>query len=148
MKMKNRNLLLLFLFFLHVRLHPSPDNGISITITNLRNDKGQVLICLFKDGDGYPDKPEKAFRKSKATIVSGNKAVISFSGLPTGNYSIVALHDENNNMKMDKNWYGLPKEGYGFSNNAMGTFGPPGIRKASFHYTMDKQTAISINLRY
>jgi len=27
------------------------------------------------------------------------------------------LDDENDNKKMDYNWFGLPQEGYGFSNN-------------------------------
>jgi len=148
MKLNYRTFLPLFLFFLFIAWHPVPANEVSITITGFRNDRGQVLISLFKDGDGYPDKPEKAFRKSKATIVSGNKAIISFTGLPPGNYAAVVLHDENSNLKMDKNWLGLPKEGYGFSNNVMGNFGPPGFSKASFQHESDKQTTITIKLRY
>lgn len=125
-----------------------PVNEISIIITHLRNEKGQVLISLFKDSEGYPDEPEKAFRKGKATIISGNRAVLSFTDLPAGNYAAVVLHDENSNLKMDKNWIGLPKEGYGFSNNVMGTFGPPGFSKASFKHTGDKLSVVSIRLRY
>ncbi|MBK7290922.1 MAG: DUF2141 domain-containing protein [Chitinophagaceae bacterium] len=39
--------------------------------------------------------------------------------------SIAILHDENDDGKMNSNFLGLPKEGYGFSNNVMGNFGPP-----------------------
>jgi uncharacterized protein (DUF2141 family) len=40
----------------------------------------------------------------------------------------------------------MPKEGFGFSNNAMGSFGPPGFDKAK----VDVQTSqkISIALKY
>ncbi|MBL7739988.1 MAG: DUF2141 domain-containing protein [Chitinophagaceae bacterium] len=140
---------LFLLFFLPViSWRSEPANEISIIINNLRNSKGQVLVSLFKDGDGYPDEPEKAFRKGKATIISGNRATLSFTDLPSGEYAAVILHDENSNLKMDKNWIGLPKEGYGFSNNVMGTFGPPGFSKASFRHTADKLSVVSIRLRY
>ena len=147
MKLTHRYFLL-FLFFLVIAWYPHPVSSVSVTIDKLRNNKGQVLICLFKDGNGYPDDPAKAIRKGKATIIEGNKAVIDFMDLSTGNYAAVVLHDENSNSKMDKNWIGLPREGYGFSNNVMGAFGPPGFSKASFEYDGNKQVQISIRLRY
>jgi uncharacterized protein (DUF2141 family) len=147
--MKRNLLQFLFLFVILsiTAYHPVPANKISITITNLRNEKGQVLISLFKGDTGYPDKPEKAIRNGQATI-SGDKATISFTDLPAGKYAAVVLHDENKNMKMDKTFLGLPKEGYGFSNNVMGTFGPPSFTKASFEHTGDKETMVTIRLRY
>ncbi|MFN7603100.1 MAG: DUF2141 domain-containing protein [Bacteroidota bacterium] len=40
---------------------------------------------------------------------------------------------------------GIPKEGYGFSNNVMGSFGPPSFEKAKFKLT---DGVIQIKLRY
>lgn len=133
--------------FLAIHQDPAPVYEINIIITGLDNDRGQVLVSLFKDGDGYPHDPGKAIRKGR-TAAAGKKAMISFSDLPSGKYAAVVLHDENNNLKMDKNWLGLPKEGYGFSNNVMGSFGPPSFSRASFLHTGDKQTSISISVRY
>ncbi len=56
----------------------------------------------------------------------------TFSGIPNGDYTIAVFHDINNNGKLDKNFLGIPKEGYAFSKNAMGTFGPPNFDKAQF----------------
>ncbi len=36
-------------------------------------------------------------------------------------YAIDAFHDLNKNGKLDTNWPGIPKEPYGFSNNARGS---------------------------
>ncbi len=127
--------------------HLSTDAGLKVTITNLRNNKGHVLISLFKDGVGYPDKPEKAFKKEKVSI-SNNTAVLNLPALPSGNYAIAILHDENDDQKMNTNFFGLPKEGYGFSNNVMGTFGPPGYSKAKFSYSANTSAVISIKVRY
>lgn len=123
------------------------ETGIKVNIYNLRNNKGHVLISLFKDGNGYPDKPEKAFKIDKATI-SNNKAEFFFKELPPGNYAIAILHDQNDDQKMNTNFFGLPKEGYGFSNNVMGTFGPPGYNKANFNHASGTITIIQIKTRY
>ncbi len=126
---------------------PATEDGIIINITNLRNDKGHILISLFKEGEGFPDKVEKAFRKERVSI-SNKKAIIQFSSVPAGNYAIAILHDENDDAKMNKTWLGLPKEGYGFSNNVMGALGPPSFSKASFTHAAGRFTAIDIKTKY
>ncbi|OSZ79751.1 hypothetical protein CAP36_00350 [Chitinophagaceae bacterium IBVUCB2] len=126
---------------------PMADAGIKVNITNLRSNKGHVLISLFKDGEGYPDKPEKAFKKAKLAIINKN-ATLLFEGLPAGTYAIAILHDENDDAKMNTNMLGLPKEGYGFSNNVMGAFGPPAYNKASFKFTANAVITTQIKARY
>jgi uncharacterized protein (DUF2141 family) len=147
MRLNNKSFLLLLLLAL-TAWQPVSVNGITVTINNFRNTKGHVLISLFKDGNGYPDDPLKAIRKEKANITDNHIAIISFTDLPAGQYAAVVLHDENSNVKMDKNWLGLPKEGYGFSNNVMGMFGPPSFSKASFQHKADQQTKITIRMKY
>lgn len=127
--------------------HPRPGAGIQVSVTNLRNNKGHVLISLFKDGVGYPDKPEKAFKKAKVPV-SNRTASLTFESVPAGSYAIAILHDENDDAKMNTNILGLPKEGYGFSNNVMGAFGPPSLGKASFSYAATAQLPVTIKVRY
>ena len=78
---------------------PVAEEGIRITVTQLHNEKGHVLVSLFKDGTGYPDDANKAFRKIKLDI-SGKKATVLFTGLPAGNYAVSILHDENDDQKV------------------------------------------------
>jgi uncharacterized protein (DUF2141 family) len=40
-----------------------------------------------------------------------------FEGIPPGTYSLAVVQDENMNGKLDTNWLGIPKEGYGFAND-------------------------------
>ena len=128
--------------------NPAADEGIKVTITNLKNNKGFVLVSLFKEGVGYPDKPEKAFRKAKVSIAAANKASVIFNSLPSGSYAIAILHDENDDQKMNKNVLGIPREGYGFSNNATAAFGPPRYSKASFSHTAGTTTTLTIKTKY
>ena len=139
------SLIFLFIFLLSLRL--SGQEGIHVSVIDLRNNNGHVLISLFKDCVGYPDEPEKAYRKAQLVIINQSASIL-FSGLPAGNYSIAILHDENDDRKMNTNFFGIPKEGYGFSNNVMGTFGPPSCSKASFIHLANSGTAIIIRSRY
>jgi uncharacterized protein (DUF2141 family) len=56
------------------------------------------------------------------------------------------MHDENNSGELDFNEYGMPLEGYGFSNEAMGENGPPGFDQDSF--SADSDTKLSSTLIY
>ena len=126
---------------------PVAEEGIKITVTKLRSNNGNVLVSLFKDGVGYPDDATKAFRKTKLSITD-KKASVLFSSLPSGVYSVSILHDVNDDQKMNKNGLGIPKEGYGFSNNVMGAFGPPSWSKSSFKHTAGSLTQKDIRTRY
>lgn len=123
------------------------EERITISVINLRNNKGHVLVSLFKEEDGFPSDTGKAFRKEKVNIMN-LKAVISFAPLPPGTYAVAILHDENDDMKMNTTFPGIPKEGYGFSNNVTGTFGPPSYNRASFKHNGTYLTAITIKTRY
>ena len=48
-----------------------------------------------------------------------------FDGRSFRTYGLVVLHDEHRNGKMDTNWLGTPREGYGFSNHATAAWGRP-----------------------
>lgn len=145
---KYKYFLLPFLLFLSMAFTSRvKESSVSVTITELRNNKGHVLISVYKDGVGYPEEVDKAVRRAKITITN-KTASISFTGLAAGNYAVAILHDENDDEKMNTSFFGLPKEGYGFSNNVMGSFGPPSFSKASFQYTAGQSKTISIKTRY
>jgi len=104
---------------------------LSIKMTNFRSADGQVLIALFRGGDGFPSKPGNAY-KTAITKISGSSASVEFAGLPAGEYAFSVLHDENGNNELDTNFLGIPKEGLGTSNNAKARMGPPKYRDAKF----------------
>ncbi len=120
--------------------------GIRVEITGLRNNNGYVLVSVFKEGNGFPDQAEKAVRKAKLGI-NNRKAAIVFNDIQPGQYAISILHDENGDQKMNTNGLGIPKEGYGFSNNVTGAFGPPSFKRASFKFNGDL-SAVTIKTRY
>jgi len=84
----------------------------------LRNAKGKVDALLFARPTGFPEDDSKAFDKDEVPINPKTlTAQIVFKDVPRGFAAVTVLHDENMNRKIDKNFIGIPKEGYGTSNN-------------------------------
>ena len=52
------------------------------------------------------------------------------------------FHDENDNGELETNLFGMPTEGYGFSNNARPNLGPVSYDEVKFTLT-DQQSSVS-----
>jgi len=104
---------------------------LKIELNGIRNSKGHVLVSLFSSKAGWPDSPDASFRKLRIPAQKNSMNLI-FNGIPPGKYAIAIIHDENDNLSLDTGLFGIPKEGFCFSNDAMGTFGPPSYESASF----------------
>lgn len=88
---------------------------VDVEITNIRNEKGSILLGVFTDHEGFAE--EEAIIDiilSKEKMENGNLKLIL--ELEPGTYGISVLDDENDNGEMDYNFLGIPKEGFGFSN--------------------------------
>jgi uncharacterized protein (DUF2141 family) len=113
-----------------------------IVIKNVSDADGNVMVALFSN---EADFLKKRFVSKKVKANKGEVHLI-FENIPAGKYAISAYHDANVNGELDKNMIGIPKEGYGFSNDAMGTFGPPDFEKASFDWKGGQ--TLSLTLKY
>jgi uncharacterized protein (DUF2141 family) len=113
---------------------------LTVNISDIEQGKGHVLVGLYTSEEEY--KSGKASFHSKVKAVNG-KEIAVFENLPDGEYAIKIYQDENDNNKMDFNMMGIPKEGYGFSNN-VGMFGAPEYKEAKF--IVKENTVIEIDL--
>jgi uncharacterized protein (DUF2141 family) len=100
---------------------------ITVVATGAASERGTVLIQLANSAEDYRD-DTGAFRFAEVKP-EGGRATATFEDVPYGDYAVKVFHDENDNKKMDIGLRG-PKERYGFSNGARGTFGPPSYSDA------------------
>jgi len=119
---------------------------VSFFIKNLESNKGSVRVAVFKGAENFPKDGKTAATCSSQGRLE-NKQVRVRCEVNPGNYGAAIFHDENGNKKMDKNIFGMPKEGYGFSNNAKGSFGPPKYKDAAFEVGSD-DLELEIQLKY
>lgn len=108
------------------------DTGIiKVTITDINaSKKGWLFAGLYSAGIFLKKEP---FRKYAAEVKM-NKMVFQFDSVPVGYYAIAAIQDINRNEKLDANNIGIPTEGFAFSNNAVGNFGPPVFLDCRFFF--------------
>jgi len=90
------------------------------------NTPTKVWVSIFSESDFL----KRPIERKSVTIENG-KASLVFS-LPPGEYALSTYHDLNGNDKLDRHFYGKPKEPYGFSNNITPKFGPPKYEKCKF----------------
>ena len=112
--------------------------SLTLVVPGLASNEGKVIIALFDSAEGF--EKEGAFVRSAFVEPENRGAVWTFGDLPFGEYAVRLFHDENGNEKLDTNWVGIPKERYGFSNDARGKFGPPDYEAAKFDFDSDGMT--------
>ncbi|MEO1044017.1 MAG: DUF2141 domain-containing protein [Pseudomonadota bacterium] len=106
--------------------------NVHIELDNMRSTKGLVHLCLTANERHFPDCDNDPKARRITVEAASGKAL--FSAIPSGDYAIAIVHDENGNSRLDK-FAGIPREGIGFSRNPKFTFGPPKFRKALFSAT-------------
>ena len=105
---------------------------LTVVVTGLGSDAGSVRVALLDSEAAFEnDAPP---HRSGSAKPSAGRATVVFEGVAHGTYAVKLFHDENDNEKLDTNFVGIPKEPIGFSNNAMGRFGPPSFDAVTFAF--------------
>ena len=112
---------------------------LTVHISGLKTDKGSLLVGLYNTEERFLKEPFK----SNIIKIRNKKSMVIFKNIPKGTYAVSFVHDKNDNKKMDTNFFGIPKEAFGCSNNAKGFAGPPKYEDAKFQLTENK----TINLK-
>jgi uncharacterized protein (DUF2141 family) len=118
---------LFFLIFFHI--NSFSQFRLDIEILEIRNNTGNVMLQLFDEN--------KKVLTQQVSLIKENKCSFSIPDLCPGKYAVRYYHDENMNGIMETNLVGKPTEGYGFSNNVIGNFGPPPFEKWIFEVSGD-----------
>jgi len=121
--------------------------GIHIKILNIRNSTGTIACALFDSPEGFPIEVLRSAMNVMVIKIRKMEARCDFEDIPPGTYALAVIHDENMNGKLDSNWLGNPKEGYGFSNDAKALLGAPSFSAASFQYD-GKTLDLTMSLHY
>jgi uncharacterized protein (DUF2141 family) len=117
-----------------------------VIVSGVEHTGGIVRLALFDSPDGFPGKMERVYRRLHEPI-EGGEVTFTIEGVPRGRYAVSVYHDENGNDAMETDVIGRPSEGYGFSNDSRGRFGPPGFDDAAFDVVNDP-TEVRIMLEY
>ena len=109
-------------------------------IINLSDQKkaGTLMLAIYNNAEAFEGSVIKE-KRSEVGVFKGLELYLEPKDsmqlsieIPDGEYAIAFFIDANGNKKLDKNFLGIPKEQFGFSNNAMGTLSAPSFEQAKF----------------
>lgn len=125
--------------------HPG-DVRLYVNVENVRSSRGLIAVTLYADDSHKFLAHRGSLYVGRVPAHQGTTRVCIW--VPrTGTWAIAAYHDENGNRKYDRNTFGLPKEGAGFSNNPPTFFGLPSFQRVRFP-VQRPETEIRVRLRY
>ena len=122
-------------------------------IINLSSQKkaGTLMLAMYNSAEAFEGSVSKE-KRSEIGVFKGLELYLEpedstqlSTEIPDGEYAIAFFIDTNGNKKLDKNFLGIPKEQFGFSNNAMGTLSAPTFEQAKF--TVTGNTTQNIKLK-
>lgn len=117
-----------------------------INLSGMQNTNGKVNVALYNSSSTFND-PNQAYRELFLNCTGGSMT-ITLDSLVQGEYAFAIFHDENNNQQIDQNFLSIPTEGFAFSNNAMGTFGPPNWTQSKFSVPASSTVNQTITLNF
>ena len=118
---------------------------IRILVSNIEEKKGTIHYGVYNNPKLFPDENGKilgGFEEVSKVIEDG----LLIDDLEESNYAIAIFHDKNSNDKFDT-FFSIPKEKFGFSNNARVFLGPPKFEDASIFVGQNSIVEIMIELR-
>ena len=105
---------------------------IVVEVTNIQSVEGNIFYGLYDDPEVYLEL-DKQFRVDAIPVKSLNMVFI-IDEIPAGIYALSLFHDLNGDDVMQKNFFGYPKEPFGFSQNYRPTFRAPKFSESQFEY--------------
>jgi len=120
---------------------------VEVRIGGFRNERGQVVMALWRSEKGFPGKPPADAPTRRAKIVKG-VAEARFDGVAPGPFAITVFHDEDDNNAIKTNFIGIPKEGLGFSRDARARIGPPDFDDAKLVLAPGASAQLQITMLY
>ena len=118
---------------------------IRILVSNIEEKKGTIHYGVYNNPKLFPDESGKVlggFEEVSKVIEDG----LLIEDLEESNYAIAIFHDKNSNDEFDT-FFSIPKEKFGFSNNARVFLGPPKFEDASIFVGQNSIVEIMIELR-
>lgn len=130
-RLKNAFLLIVLLLFIGLGKAYSQ---IVMIVSNIELIEGTIYYGLYDDKDPnvFLELGEQV--RVEAVKINANPMRVIIDSLPEGNYALSIFHDLDSDNSIDKNFFGYPKEPFGFSQNVKPIFRAPRFEEAQFYY--------------
>ncbi|MEH2045687.1 DUF2141 domain-containing protein [Nostoc sp.] len=128
-------------------VNAEPTTTLNVVVNGIHHQKGEICFRVYANDKGFPMSSTSEAQSGCAKI-TGTSVKKEFSGLKPGTYAVAVVDDQNGDRKLNKDFFGIPKEGFGISKNPTVSIqtGTPKFRDASF--VVNKNTTVNIIMKY
>ncbi|WP_020571713.1 DUF2141 domain-containing protein [Neolewinella persica] len=132
----------LFLFLTGLLLFSGPQT-VSVTVSSSSAEAGEIRLAVYASETDFKEQRAVTSIIKPTTGASVNLKV----DLPqAGTYVLAAFHDVNGNGKLDRNFFGIPTEPYGFSRPPVSKWEEPRFGDISATFS-DKKASARVELK-
>ncbi|MEH2394807.1 MAG: DUF2141 domain-containing protein [Nostoc sp.] len=128
-------------------VNAEPTETLTVVVNGIHHQKGEICLRVYPSERGFP-MSNSSGDQSGCVKITGSSVKKEFSGLKPGTYAVAVVDDQNGDRKLNKDFFGIPKEGFGISKNPTVSIqtGAPKFRDASF--VVNKNTTVNIIMKY
>jgi uncharacterized protein (DUF2141 family) len=119
---------------------------IQLVFDGVRSDKGTMTVAVYGSRPSEFLQRGKKVAKGRVPAHAGLVRACLFLPKP-GVYALAAYHDEDGDGHLNRNFIGLPAEGFAFSNNPSSLIGLPAFRSVAFSVGLDLK-AMALHVHY
>lgn len=116
---------------------------VTVRVENLRNGRGSLLVAICA-AEAFLSAHCPHHARARART---GTAEVTIGGVTPGIYAVQVIHDENDNLELDRNLIGLPLEGLGFSRDAPMRMAPPRFLDAAVEID-EGHGSVTLSMRY
>ena len=116
---------------------------LTLTIENISKADAPLRVGFYKKGAEFPEKGKSTFSKILTPDKTG-KVSFKIEGVEHGEWAVAMYHDLNNNNEIEKNFFGVPEEPYGFYRNFKPKLSAPDFEDCSFTFNGDKEIVVEL----
>lgn len=126
-------------------IHSSTNSIMKVQIEGLLEAKGQICYSLFDRSQGFPESNNNV--RAECLSVKERMPTLTIENLHLGTYALAVFHDINEDGEFNRNFLGIPQEGFGFSQNPKIQTSPLSFGESAVFVT-GTATHLQVRLRY
>ena len=116
---------------------------LTVVIQNLESATAPVYVSIYSIKSKFPS-PKGQLKEYKFTP-HGKELIAEMTDVKFGTYALATYQDVNSSGEIDKNFIGIPTEGFGFSNNYKPKVKAPNFSDCCFAYNA-KTNSVTVKM--
>ena len=117
--------------------------SLTVILQNLESATAPIYVSVYGVKSKFPS--PKGQLKEYKFMPKGKEYRAEITDLKFGTYALATYQDENSSGEIDKNFIGMPTEGFGFSNNYKPKVKAPAFKDCCFDYSA-KNNSITVSM--